>query len=754
MGRRRMAARGMTPMLVLALTALGMAAGAARAAPGPPPAGAAPSANDECLTCHAQPELARSDPSRGGSLRVDAGALVASPHAALACAACHAGAKEMPHASRLPKVRCASCHASAARALAASVHSRVGAPAGAAVARAEGRARAGAGGDEESCAGCHGTHAMRPAARMGPDACAACHAQVVSTYQGSVHGTALAHGDPEASRCRDCHGPAHGVLSHRDPTATVSRGRLAETCARCHADRELTTRRKITIPEAYTLYKESVHGRSQDPRTATCNDCHESHRLLHANDPASSIYQANIPATCGRCHPRAARDYRESVHGTALARGVTRSPVCTDCHGEHRIRGPHEPGSPVATAGVTATCSHCHEAAGIRETYGLPAGRLSSYRDSYHGLAARGGSPAVANCASCHEYHRILPSSDPRSAVAPANLPRTCGQCHPGAGERFAQGAVHEVMANPDRPLLHWVRILYLWLIALTIGGMALHNGLDFAAKLRRRLGEHLGTLARSVEGTRRWYLRMTRGERLQHGALAVSFFTLVYTGFALKFPESWPFAWLARLEGGYAWRSLIHRGAAIVMVATTLLHVVYLFSRRGREMLRAMRPRPRDATDVLANLRHLAGLRRSPPRFEHFGYIEKAEYWALVWGTGVMTVTGVVLWFENQSMRWLNKWLLDLATVVHYYEAWLAFLAIMVWHIYQTVLNPDVYPMNWTWLTGRISEEQLRHEHGAEWERLRAEEAAREEAAEGQAEGAAEETMKSPEVPPEGGGA
>ena len=143
----------------------------------------------------------------------------------------------------------------------------------------------------------------------------------------------------------------------------------------------------------------------------------------------------------------------------------------------------------------------------------------------------------------------------------------------------------------------------------------------------------------------------------------------------------------------------------------------------KGRAMLAAMRPGAQDARDAVANLLHLAGLRPNPPRFERFGYIEKAEYWALVWGTVVMTVTGVVLWFENQSLRWLDKWVLDLATIVHYYEAWLAFLAIMVWHVYQTVLNPDVYPMNWTWITGRISEEQLRHEHGAEWERLKAEE-------------------------------
>jgi len=68
---------------------------------------------------------------------------------------------------------------------------------------------------------------------------------------------------------------------------------------------------------------------------------------------------------------------------------------------------------------------------------------------------------------------------------------------------------------------------------------------------------------------------------------------------------------------------------------------------------------------------------------------------------------------------------MLDLATMVHYYEAWLATLAIVVWHFYMVIFNPDVYPMNWTWLTGKISVAMLRHEHPREYERLRAQEAA-----------------------------
>jgi hypothetical protein len=54
--------------------------------------------------------------------------------------------------------------------------------------------------------------------------------------------------------------------------------------------------------------------------------------------------------------------------------------------------------------------------------------------------------------------------------------------------------------------------------------------------------------------------------------------------------------------------------------------------------------------------------------------------------------------------------------------KAWLATLAILIWHSYWVIFNPDVYPMNWSWLTGVISEDTLRHDHPGEYERLLAE--------------------------------
>jgi formate dehydrogenase gamma subunit len=643
---------------------------------------------------------------------VDEAVLKESVHGSLACTACHKGIAEVPHAEKLPRVACQECHAKATGTFASSIHGRnKGTP-------------------RVACQSCHGTHTVAPAAKLGAEPCQACHAPVTKAYLGSVHARALARGIRDASLCFDCHGEAHTIRSHTEPQSPTSRVRTAETCGRCHADRALVERRHIPIPQAYQLYQKSVHGRAvaAGKQAATCNDCHESHDLRRANDPNSAIYRENIPKTCGKCHAEESRQYRDSVHGTAMAQGVTKSPVCTDCHGEHSIRAARDPASRVSVASVSQTCAHCHEAEGISEKYGIPGGRLETYADSFHGLAARGGSKVAANCASCHGVHDIRPSDDPKSAIHKDNLPATCGKCHPGAGENFARGAVHVALTARQEPILYYVRNFYILLIAVTISGMSLHNGLDFFRKLRReyrRRGGGTATVAAGDynshgPGPQRWIERLTQSERWQHALLAVSFLVLVYTGFALKFPDTWLFAWFVALEKGYALRGWVHRGAAIVMILACLWHVAYLPTRRGRSHLLAMLPRYQDVREAVQNFAYLLGLRREPARFDRFSYVEKAEYWAVIWGSVVMVVTGFILWFENFTLRFLAKWMLDLATLVHYYEAWLATLAIVVWHFYAVIFNPDVYPMNWTWLSGKVSEDMLRHEHPQEYERLR----------------------------------
>ena len=120
------------------------------------------------------------------------------------------------------------------------------------------------------------------------------------------------------------------------------------------------------------------------------------------------------------------------------------APVCTDCHGIHSIKAPANPNSPVAERNLSRdTCAPCHQGVKLSQEFGIPGGRVSSYFDSYHGLAAEGGSVVAANCSSCHGVHNILPSTDPRSTINPAHLDATCGKCHKGVTAKFTQTKVH-----------------------------------------------------------------------------------------------------------------------------------------------------------------------------------------------------------------------------------------------------------------------------------------------------------------------
>ena len=120
------------------------------------------------------------------------------------------------------------------------------------------------------------------------------------------------------------------------------------------------------------------------------------------------------------------------------------APTCTDCHGIHSIKAHTDPNSPVAEQNVSRDiCARCHEGVRLSQEFGVPGNRVTSYFDSYHGLAAEGGSVVAANCSSCHGVHNILPSSDPRSTINRANLDATCGKCHKGVTQKFTRTPVH-----------------------------------------------------------------------------------------------------------------------------------------------------------------------------------------------------------------------------------------------------------------------------------------------------------------------
>jgi len=596
--------------------------------------------DSECLACHGDSTLSTEINGRQVSLYVDDGKLKHSIHGDLfACVDCHKDVKGLAHETTPNKVRCAECHADAQEAYSHSLHA--------------------------------------------------------NDYRAGGAG----------ANCQDCHAGAHEILAAADAKSPVNHANIPVTCGRCHGQKFLMEANGESA-QPFISYQASVHGHATangSTKAAVCTDCHGAHEILSASDAKSPIYEFNVPETCGKCHTEVSKTFMESIHGQAIARGNGLAPVCTDCHGIHSIKAHVDPNSSVSEQNVArTTCARCHEGVRLSQEFGVAGNRVTSYLDSYHGLASKGGSAIVANCASCHGVHNILPSSDPRSTINRANLDATCGKCHTGVTKKFTLAKVH-MDASSAKDIgsvaVRWVRWFYLILIAAVIGAMFLHNAIIWRSKAVAR---------RSIQNP--MMTRMSTNQRWQHLVLLTSFIVLVITGFALKFPDSWLAEALAMSE---RLRSITHRVAGVILIGVGIYHVFYLaITRDGRRLIWDFAPRPKDAFDAWGTICYYLGVRKNKPKFGRFSYAEKAEYWALVWGTALMGMTGAMMWAKVWVGDLLARWWVDIATAVHFYEAILATLAIIVWHFYQVFFDPDVYPMNWAWWDGKMPVEHYRHEH------------------------------------------
>ena len=219
-------------------------------------------------------------------------------------------------------------------------------------------------------------------------------------------------------------------------------------------------------------------------------------------------------------------------------------------------------------------------------------------------------------------------------------------------------------------------------------------------------------------------YLRLTLNERMQHLNLFLNFTILVITGFTLKYPEAFWSSSISDVVMGMTYRGLLHRLSGVLVLTLGGYHILYLaFTKRGRSILKDMIPQFKDAKDLLETLKNNFFLNRPAKKLKmpRFNFREKLEYLGLIWGTIVMTVTGFILWFKTEWLLYFPMWTWDVARAIHFYEAILATLTIIVWHLYSVVFNPDTYPMSWAWITGDLTEHEMDEEHGLELEKIKA---------------------------------
>jgi Cytochrome c3/Cytochrome c7 and related cytochrome c len=381
-------------------------------------ASAAEPSNDDCLACHGDQSAKRSN---GTSVFIDQTRFAASIHgqSGLACVDCHADltkTTEFPHPDKLAPVDCASCHDDAAKKFENSAHRR------------------------------------RPG--------------------GGLTGVS----GERRPTCVDCHG-THDILPASDPASPTNQFNVAATCLKCHKspaiDRAVGGRQN----NRPVNFQDSIHGqallKSGLKVAPSCVTCHGFHDILPPDNAASTVYRARVPSLCGSCHTKILAEFQEGVHGTALAKGNPKAPVCTDCHTAHEVKRADVPAWKLS---VIKECGTCHEQL------------IETYRDTYHGQVTALGYTRIATCADCHNAHLIFGPTDPRSSVSRGHIVQTCQKCHPGVNANFARYDPHADPQDRKRnPVLYYAAGLMKWLLIGVFGFFGLHTLAWFPASARAR---------------------------------------------------------------------------------------------------------------------------------------------------------------------------------------------------------------------------------------------------------------------------
>ncbi|MGE5700685.1 MAG: hypothetical protein ACM31N_11560 [Deltaproteobacteria bacterium] len=293
------------------------------------------------------------------------------------------------------------------------------------------------------------------------------------SLKGSVH---------EKKTCVDCHFDI-SEIPHRERPRRVN-------CTHCHYKGNAEG---APQSDGYLAYFDSVHGKAiarGNAKAPLCQDCHGSHSILKAKNEGALVSQAKVAETCGHCHIQIYAQYKTSIHGVAVAKGIKEAPSCTGCHGEHKIYGHTDPKSTVYATHVAEQCSKCHGSVSIMSKFGIETEQVETYKESFHGVASQFGSRTVANCASCHGTHDIRPAADPLSSVNARNVPQTCGKCHPGANPNFAVGKMHIDAKKKDAGIVYYVASFFKYLTIGTMLALIFHIALDMYGRTKRLRGE------------------------------------------------------------------------------------------------------------------------------------------------------------------------------------------------------------------------------------------------------------------------
>ncbi len=611
-------------------------------------------ADKDCLTCHSQPDLTMMRDGETVSLYVDELAYENSEHADTSCAQCHTDVSVA---------------------------------------------------QERACA-----------TVQSPVDCSICHAEQVTEYQSSTHGTLNADGDSDAPTCQDCHAK-HAVLGADMPASPTYPRNVPTLCGECHRIGEKAAARiDAKVDDIVGSYEDSVHGRALVEGglivSATCADCHGAHSELPPDDPRSTVGPEHIAGTCGTCHHGIEEKFRTSIHWSDNPDSDKEYPTCEDCHASHTISRTEQPGFRTL---MMEQCGRCHE------------DQAETFFDTFHGKVSRLGGETVAKCYDCHGTHDILPPTEPDSMLSRDNVVETCGQCHDSSHRQFAGYLTHATHHDRDRyPYLFWA---FWGMTALLVGTLsfALLHTFAWVVRLLLNREEWQAHKAMARSKDQKFYRRFSRLQRTMHIVMMISFFTLALTGMALKFSYmSWAQV-TSQILGGFDSMGFLHRIGAVVLFTVFAVHLRDVLRRKkaaAQTWLQVVTGpdsiifNGRDLKEFIQSVKWFFG--RGPrPNYGRYTYWEKFDYFAVGWGVIIIGSTGLILWFPEIFTRLVPGWAVNVATIVHSDEALLAVGFIFTIHFFNTHFRPDKFPMDPVIFTGRIPLEELKYDKPGEYEAM-----------------------------------
>ena len=336
-----------------------------------------------------------------------------------------------------------------------------------------------------SCINCHADLAGKELPHSTPVAkvnCGTCHSGEAEQHARSLHGKALARGDPLAPRCVNCHGN-HDIVPVKDPGSAVAPLKVPFLCGQCHQEgTPVQMNRDIGQHNILENFSESIHGQGLLKKglvvAPSCISCHTAHSILPHNDPNSSIARRNIAKTCTKCHAEIEQVHRKTIRGELWEKQANTLPACVDCHQPHKVRTLY-----YSQGMADADCMRCHqnerlhasdgrrlfvraeELSGSRHTKvacsqchsEVNASRIrpcetikhkvdctnchaeigQQYERSEHGKLLAKSDTNAPSCKECHGTHGVLGKRDPQSLTFATNVPDLCARCH-RSGQRAA----------------------------------------------------------------------------------------------------------------------------------------------------------------------------------------------------------------------------------------------------------------------------------------------------------------------------